>query len=172
MDVGGDAGVVFKKSVSNYWEFEKLETYIIQPNKSYIDDSLGLEDGGPVTEYIEKHRGILGKNGRWALYMISGIVIARGVKSAKREDKNETGANLGANVSAMAVGEIGVSVDVGGEKGVGVEFKGASDFVWALRLTKISKGSFGKDWEMETFSKGATYSLGKEEERRVRLKMS
>ena len=53
--------------------------------------------------------------------MISGIVIARGVKSAKREVKNETGANLGGNVSAMAVGEIGASVDVGGEKGVGVE---------------------------------------------------
>ena len=35
-----------------------------------------------------------------------------------------------------------------------------TDFVWALRLTKISKGFIDRKWSPEPFSKGATFGLG------------
>lgn len=35
--------------------------------------------------------------------------------------------------------------------------EGMSDFVWAVRLTKISKGIFDSRWSVETFSEGATF---------------
>jgi hypothetical protein len=168
VNVGGDVGLVFKRSVSRFWEFEKLETFIIRPTKPYVKDSLD-DGGGPVSKYLDRHRVLAGKSGSWTLYMISGIVIARGAKSGKIEDSKETGGNVGGKASALAVGEVGASVDIGNKKSVTVEFGGVSDFVWALKLTKVSKNLFGKDWEMETVSKGATYSLGKEEEGKVRV---
>src|SRR5437667_9342735 len=32
-----DAGMLFKRSIRNYWEFDRLDTAIIQPTKAYID---------------------------------------------------------------------------------------------------------------------------------------
>lgn len=37
--------------------------------------------------------------------------------------------------------------------------KKQSDFVWAVKLTKIWKGAMDKEWEFRTESKGATFSL-------------
>jgi len=39
-----------------------------------------------------------------------------------------------------------------------------TDFVWAIRLAKISKGLLDREWFHETFSKGATFGLGGEME--------
>lgn len=33
------------------------------------------------------------------------------------------------------------------------------DFVWAVRLSKITKGFFDKVWTQKTFSKGATFNV-------------
>lgn len=35
----------------------------------------------------------------------------------------------------------------------------AHDFVWAVRLSKITKGFFDKVWTQKTFSKGATFNM-------------
>lgn len=32
-----------------------------------------------------------------------------------------------------------------------------SDFIWAIRVAKISKGVFDSKWSVKTFSKGATF---------------
>jgi hypothetical protein len=37
-----------------------------------------------------------------------------------------------------------------------------SGFVWAVRLTKLSKGIFDKTWKPETYSTGATFGTGRE----------
>lgn len=34
--------------------------------------------------------------------------------------------------------------------------------MWAVRLTKLSKGVFEKTWKPETYSKGATFGTGRE----------
>lgn len=36
---------------------------------------------------------------------------------------------------------------------------GASDFVWAIRLAKISKGILDTTWTPETYSRGATFGM-------------
>lgn len=39
-----------------------------------------------------------------------------------------------------------------------------TDFVWAVRLAKISKGLIDRRWSHETLSKGATFGLGGDRE--------
>jgi hypothetical protein len=40
-----------------------------------------------------------------------------------------------------------------------------SDFVWAIRITKIWKGKTDRTWSFRTESKGATFSLEDENQR-------
>lgn len=37
--------------------------------------------------------------------------------------------------------------------------KNTHDFVWAVRLSKITKGLFDKKWSKKTYSKGATFDM-------------
>lgn len=37
-----------------------------------------------------------------------------------------------------------------------------SDFVWAVRLTKVWKGPASQDWDFQTISKGATFAVDDE----------
>jgi hypothetical protein len=57
-----------------------------------------------------------------------------------------------------------MDVSVSSESGISSTGQMATDFVWALRLAKISKGFIDKEWSHETFSKGATFSLDDEAE--------
>lgn len=36
VDLGFGVGAAFSKSVANYWEFDRLERYIMQPTRSYV----------------------------------------------------------------------------------------------------------------------------------------
>jgi hypothetical protein len=69
-----DAGVAFQKTIRNFWEFESLETFIIQPTNEYVEDSVGDEE---VSAYLRK-RGFFNSS---TLFMITGIIIARGAKT-------------------------------------------------------------------------------------------
>jgi hypothetical protein len=42
--------------------------------------------------------------------------------------------------------------------------KRVSDFVWAVRLAKISKGLLDRTWSHQTFTKGAIFGLDDEED--------
>lgn len=46
-----------------------------------------------------------------------------------------------------------------GNNSLAVSSEQVSDFVWAVRLAKISKGFLDREWSYSTFSKGATYGL-------------
>lgn len=37
--------------------------------------------------------------------------------------------------------------------------KNTHDFIWAVRLSKITKGLFDKKWSKKTFSEGATFDM-------------
>lgn len=37
------------------------------------------------------------------------------------------------------------------------------DFVWAVRVSKITKGLFDKKWSQKTYSKGATFDMKQSE---------
>jgi hypothetical protein len=55
-----------------------------------------------------------------------------------------------------------MDVSVSSETGSSSTGQKATDFVWALRLAKISKGFIDKEWSHQTFSKGATFGLDDE----------
>jgi hypothetical protein len=61
-----DASAAFKESVDKYWEFDRLDMYMVQPWASYIADSLRDED---LDRYIKKHTMPVLHS--WEVYMIS-----------------------------------------------------------------------------------------------------
>jgi len=150
-------GAAFKKSVCNYWEFERLDTAIVQLRRSYIDDSLEDKD---VQRFLEGKK-VLGMKS-WTLYMISGIVIARGAQIVSAEENESSGAHAAGGVNVQGAADISASAERAKDTSTKQSWTKASDFVWAVRLTKIKKGLFEDDdnWKMETAAKGATFSKG------------
>jgi hypothetical protein len=73
-----DAGATFQGTVKNFWEFESLDTFIVQPTSEYVEDSVEDEE---VSAYLQK-RGLFGSS---SLFMITGIKIARGAKTKASE---------------------------------------------------------------------------------------
>jgi hypothetical protein len=61
-----------------------------------------------------------------------------------------------------AIAEVGFDVSVSNETEVSSTARKTTDFVWALRLAKISKGLIDRQWSHETFSSGATFGLDDE----------
>lgn len=66
-----DAGMAFRTTVNKFWEFESLDTFIIQPTNSYVEESLESEE---VNKYL-KGRGLLKTS---TIFMITGLIVARG----------------------------------------------------------------------------------------------
>jgi hypothetical protein len=58
--------------------------------------------------------------------------------------------------------EVGFDVSVSNETEVSSTALKTTDFVWALRLAKISKGLIDRQWSHETYSSGATFGLDDE----------
>lgn len=73
-----DAGIAFRSTISNFWEFESLDTFIIQPNNAYVEESLEAEE---VANYFNR-RGLLRSS---TLFMITGIMVARGATVSTME---------------------------------------------------------------------------------------
>ena len=61
--------------------------------------------------------------------------------------------------------EVGINVSVPNETEVSSTAQKTTDFVWAVRLAKISKGLIDRQWSHETFSSGATFGLDNEAEK-------
>jgi len=49
------------------------------------------------------------------------------------------------------------------EKSASSSAEKMSDFIWAIRLAKISKGLINRQWSHEPLSKGATFSLDEQQ---------
>ena len=76
-----DARLAFRQSVNNYWEFETLDCMIIQPTAPYIEDSL---ESDLIQKEIARQTKFFNA---WTLYMVSGLVIARGSRAQLDENK-------------------------------------------------------------------------------------
>jgi len=53
-------------------------------------------------------------------------------------------------------------VGISSEGSISSSAQKVTDFVWAVRLAKISKGLLNREWSHETFAEGATFGLGEE----------
>ena len=81
-----ETGAVFQRSVRNFWEFDALETYIIQPTEEYVEDSVENEQ---VDAYLRKRRMLKSPS----VFMITGLMIARGAAN-QTSAGNTTDAHL------------------------------------------------------------------------------
>ncbi|KAF5700237.1 hypothetical protein FGLOB1_10904 [Fusarium globosum] len=147
---------VFMKTVESHEEYDRLDTYIVQPTKGYIRDCLEQDE-------LKAH--VKGKVS-WSVFMITGIKVARAGKREAQEETNiaadigpELDLPLVATMRATATNKRIASQRVSGEH--------PGDFIWAIRLAKIHKGLLAKDWSVDPYTKRATFADRDESELNV-----
>ncbi|UKZ83230.1 hypothetical protein TrVFT333_011036 [Trichoderma virens FT-333] len=157
--------LAFKRTSKNHESFDFLDSYIVDVDRKFISRILEKEE---VAAHIERIKGVqlLGIGGRWSIWMITGIIVARGAKRAygdsrKIEARTSASVNAG-NVAPGAVASGAVAANFASKKGTSMLIKESSDYVWAVRLTKIWKAATEKDWDFRTVEKGSTFSMNGE----------
>lgn len=80
-------GALFGKRVANHYQFSRLEKYIVNPTTTWINDSIDTDE---VKNYIKRTSRL----GRWKMYLISGIAIARAGAGAKTTASESKGVAL------------------------------------------------------------------------------
>ncbi|KAH7487302.1 hypothetical protein FOMA001_g4063 [Fusarium oxysporum f. sp. matthiolae] len=146
----------FMKTVESHEAYDRLDTYIVQPTKGYIEDCLEQDQ---LNAYVK------GKVS-WSMFMITGIKVARAGKREAQEETNvaadigpELDLPLVATMRATATNKRIASQRVSGEH--------PEDFIWAIRLAKIHKGLLMKDWSVDPYTKRATFAGGDDSELNV-----
>jgi hypothetical protein len=78
--------LAFERTEKDHKEFDILDRYIIQINRKFIG---GILEDEEVAAHIERTKGVklLGIGGQWSVYMITGIIIARGAKGESGESR-------------------------------------------------------------------------------------
>jgi len=149
-----DAGGMFTRMMGNAWDIDRLETQIFHPTVAYAQQACLVPE---VKSWIDKHKLM----GAWKVYMVTGLMIARGAthKSVEASEKDVHGGG-GAGASGIAKGKL----QLRHEKGKTTEVSGEhpSDFVWAFRLSCAAKGLFSGDLETKPHTKGAVLAPGDE----------
>ncbi|CAH0054749.1 unnamed protein product [Clonostachys solani] len=151
MRIGADLGASFQQTVKTFWQFESLDSYIFQPTLEYVEDAMESDE---VQAYLKRRGGIISTS----LFMITGIIVARGGEGlvSVMQNKNPHG---GPKVDMASVVKLGFDASTSNTASNSVSTEKATDFVWAIRLAKISKeGVFDRRWSCSTLTKGATFS--------------
>ncbi|KAJ4317176.1 hypothetical protein N0V84_007480 [Fusarium piperis] len=159
VDIQATASGAFRQSVDNYSEFESLDCYIVNPVKSYINEYL---TGGSVAEHVKYDKTL----GTWKLFIITGIMIARGAKTSNKEGVYKEG-HATSGLSVPDVVGVNVEGNLMNDRKQASSGSSVTDFVWAIRLAKLSK-TLGqvilqRDWSMITETEGATFASGDDE---------
>ncbi|KAI8724180.1 hypothetical protein NCS52_00275700 [Fusarium sp. LHS14.1] len=137
LDIQATASGAFRKSVENYSEFESLDCYISEKTL-----------------------------GTWKLFMITGIMIARGAKTSNREETHGEG-HTKSGLSIPDDAGTNAEGNLSNDSKQASSGSSVTDFVWAIRLAKLFQ-TFGqvilqRDWSMITESEGATFGPGDDE---------
>lgn len=155
LNVNADAEATFKRSVSNYMNFDKLDTYMIQPWDSYIDDSLA---DASIDRYIKDNTSFLGA---WEVYMISGIVVARGAAMDNKATQNQK-VNVKGGAGASGAAEGYAHVKYTAKQQTSLSVGKTSDFVWAIQIARVHKDIGHRSWTWETLwakkGQGSTFA--------------
>lgn len=77
-----NAKAAFSQTEKNHKEFDTLDRYIIQVDRKFIRKILADEE---VEEHIQRTKGKL--CGSWSVFMITGIMVAKGAKGEFGESK-------------------------------------------------------------------------------------
>ncbi|CAJ0544346.1 Ff.00g035700.m01.CDS01 [Fusarium sp. VM40] len=143
----------FMRTVQSYEAYERLETYIVQPTKGYIEDCLAQDN-------LKAH--IKGKVA-WSMFLITGIKVARAGKREAQEQKS-LAADIGPEMDLPLVATIRATATTHRIASQKTSGEHPGDFVWAIRVAKISRGFLMKDWTIAPYSTRATWSTAAEDE--------
>ncbi|KAJ8128124.1 hypothetical protein O1611_g5512 [Lasiodiplodia mahajangana] len=145
-----DVEAAMKKSLSTFWMIERLEAQYIQPTDTFVNRAL---------KHPKIEESIQGKLS-WTVYMITGLLVARGKKSKKTEESQSVLGSAGLGVSATKAAGGHINVGVSREQDTQMEAEGIDDHIWALRLAEVSKPWSSKRWKIKTFFEGAVFEEG------------
>ncbi|KAL2692042.1 hypothetical protein Neosp_002445 [[Neocosmospora] mangrovei] len=145
-------GLAFKKSLGTSWQIEQLETLTFNPTRSYINRCLA---GEQIVEFLADNK--FGPT--WKIFIVTGLKIVRGNSTQTISHGRERGINGGPGVGVAGIAEASVQGGFSSGTSTSTSAKNTHDFVWAVRLSKISKGLFDKKWQKKTYSEGATFDM-------------
>lgn len=132
--LGGELSWASERSGDDIYHFRSFDTVYFTPKKEYLDKSMNEED---VRDYIESH-------GYAAVYMITGLKIARG-PSVKMSNGRKTTFNgeLGVQQPGGLPVELGPKLNVSKEARMEMGFEDSDDFIFGIRVRKLA---FKKHW--------------------------
>lgn len=73
VNLKAEACMAFTRIMGSEWTVDQMDTYIVQPTAHYIEQCL---ESTELKNWIEKNKTL----SSWKLYMISGLMIARGAR--------------------------------------------------------------------------------------------
>ncbi|KAM0550338.1 hypothetical protein ACHAPJ_009009 [Fusarium lateritium] len=149
-------GFAVKKTVGHSWQIEQLETLTVEPTRAYINRSLG---GEQIAEFLEDNK--FGPT--WSIFIITGLKIVRGNSTQETSHGREKGINGGPGVGVAGIAEVSVEGSFSSTTSTSTAANHTHDFVWAVRLSKITKGLFDNKWSKKAYSKGATFDMKESE---------
>lgn len=166
--VGASLQLLFKNRITNYEEYDRLDKYIVQINKSYVSDCVTSIPG--LVEYTKKHK--------WTMFVITGLMIARGVTKSVASESRGIEAGGGPKVYVQTTVDLEFSElnltslcrEIPGVASATatatmkrsseqeMESSGASDFVFAVRLARVRQNILQADWSLDPFTRKATFT--------------
>jgi hypothetical protein len=82
LNVSTHAEMVFRRTMGDSWSVDRLDTQIVQPTMTYLEQ---CQNSAQVAAWVEKKKVL----GRWKVYMVTGLMIARGVKNERKDNAEE-----------------------------------------------------------------------------------
>lgn len=156
LDAKASLGLALRKTVGNSWQIEQLETLTVDPTRSYLNRCLAGDD---IVQYLEEHR--LGPT--WSIFIITGLKIVRGRSTQTTSQERERGISAGPGVGILGITDVSIESSVTSATSTSTSASNSHDFVWAVRLSKITKGLFDKNWSRKTYAKGAVFGMKEKE---------
>lgn len=149
--VGSEVSYKLERNASDEYTFDRVETVFFIPSDEYYSKSIAAPG---VQRYLKNMRY------RKPVYMITGMKIVRGGRmKSSGSTGGETVVKLGFDGKPAGVPvTVGPDVEVSARTGQSDSFDASTDFVFALRLRKLTckKNDSLRD---EEFNKGAMFDL-------------
>ncbi|KAK6208525.1 hypothetical protein QIS74_12043 [Colletotrichum tabaci] len=147
LTAGVDAGTLFRQLMGDTWNIERLETQIVQPTFAYVEMCRTTPE---LASWVDRHK----KLGAWTVYIVTGLMIARGAKNERTEER-EREMHAGADIDVANAARSKANARHTYNEGTEVSGEHLDDFVWAIRLSRVSRGHFSNALEVEPHTDGA-----------------
>ncbi|KAK1706681.1 hypothetical protein BDP67DRAFT_476031 [Colletotrichum lupini] len=152
----------FKRTMKTWANFNTLDTEVVQPSNTYIDQVIAHSE---VQNYIEQHKTL--PLDRWTVYVVIGLMIARagGSIGGSKANSQTFHGSIDLDIAGAANSKIGDTHKNSTETHKSAQIQG--DRVWAVRFAKVHKGLLRRKWMQTEETAGAALDGDKEGEEQV-----